>query len=312
MGALDDRALLEELAAISDVDERARRLFAEPRLLVPGVLERVADDLGGDDPATTPPELLEVLNLAYTLGAAVEADSQAYPLGLGPVERLWERVASGEIGSAYAAEVARGERLGRLLSPAYADRLCGLTLEAARDEPWQSALELHGLLVAAAEPDDADIAPEVRDRVAFDWILVALLALMRAPDDDLLQSARAAGDGLVARAGAAGDADAVAEALYRLGILHLDPYAARPALGPELRTAEAYLREAVASSVGRQYGVALEALAVALSALETHDEPVDRGEIVRLARESLPLLAGPDDVPYRLAAQAVLHDHGEA
>jgi hypothetical protein len=321
---VSDRALVEKLAGISDLDERTHRIFAEPRLLVPEVVERAADELGGD-PSTIPPPILETLNLVYALRAAVEADPEAYPLGLGPFERLWERIASGEIGSGYAAEIAREEQLARVLGPAYAERLGAVTGEAARDEPRQKAVELHGLLVAAVEAPRADVLPEVRDHVVSDWIVVVLLALMRTSDERLLRSARAAGDRLVERARAAGDDEAVANAVYRLGILHLDPYAAgagpdverrprdggMPAPVDALRIAEAYLREAAETASVRLRGMALEALAVALSTLEAHGAQVDREEIIRCAREALPLLDGPDDGPYRLAAQAVLRDHGE-
>jgi CHAT domain len=157
----------------------------------------------------------------------------------------------------------------------------------------------------------------------FDWLIVVLLALMQTSDESLLRSARTAGDRLVERARVAGDEETAANVVYRLGILHLDPYTAVPGLDDRargggmpapvdaLRVAEAYLREAAETGSGGLRGMALEALALALSALKAHGEIVDRDEIVRLAREALPLLDGPDYEPYRLAAQTVLRDHGE-
>lgn len=322
-----DRELLAELAAVSDPDERARRVFEKPRLLTPGVIERVADELSAES-SDTAPAFAGALHFVYSLRAAVEEDPTAYPLGLGPFEGLWERVASGEISKTYATAVVRDERLARMLSPPYTERLCRLTTETAREGRWRDAVDLHRLLVAAIESSsDGDVLHGVRDRIASDWMLVVLLALMKTSDPHLLESARAVGDQLVERARAAGNVEVAADSLYRLGILHLDPYTARPQLAVDrrddagegmpapaqaLRTAEMYLREAVAMASGRLRGMALEALAIALSDLKARGEPVDRKEIVRVAQSALPLLDHPEDAPYVLAVHTVLRDHGES
>ena len=277
--------------------------------------------------------------------AAVEVDAALYPLGLGPVERLWERQAGGEIRAERARELAGSAETLDSLAPVYVAALSGFAVASAERGEWRQALELQRLLVAAVEAlPPAPTADEISRTVSLDWPEVARWALLHVPDARMLHSAQAAGEAVAAEGLRTRNRLLSGTALYRLGVLLLDPYTVGAmAFGPSppgtgrhvilaelgedvtrvddeewrmpserdaLNQAAQYFRTAADVSEGRVRGLAREGLASTLYALEAAGEPIDRDELVSVAMLALEELDHVEDVSNRLHVQALLDEAG--
>src|SRR4051794_22784806 len=343
-----DLRLLRLVGAASSGRERSTVVFEHPRLLVPGAIEGLRHVVDKDASARSAiPNAVQAVAVVEELRARIEDDPSDYPVGFGPIESLWRQQELGEVSMARAEELARDPDVARSLAPFYVDALLKHAATLSAEGDWRRAVALQRLLLAAGDSPDPWSCPEtVRTRIVLGWLVVADLALMQMPDARILRSAREAGEQLVERARSAAEPATVAETLYRLGILHLDPYTAGRSregleaslrawkqrivdeLGDEvaklpvdvwrmppardaLRAAEHYLREAARGSLGRRRGMTLSALGAALLYLEVTGESVDRREIVEVHREAVELLDRDHDALLRMQALATLEQLGE-
>lgn len=338
--------LLRGFAALTSEDELQAFPFQYPLLLAP----RTQQALGGELAALPGEErarLAPFLQLLQNLRAALEARPGQYPIGVGPLERIWLRLGRGEIGADYAEELARAPETTALLSPLYVRVLSGFAVRGAVEGNWRQPVQLQRLVLAAVEvlPDSAETT-KLRQDVYLDWVEVVHFTLIKLPDGRLYRSARAAGDRLVEQARAAGDRAFLGAMLHRLGALHLDPYTAgrrstnfwqdinlwqrrlydelgeeiaflpeeelqMPAPAEALKLAVDYLRQAAGVREGHLKGLTLKAWVQALEWLDFVGEAVDRAELVRLGRQALELLDPEEEPEPRLAVMATLSRQDE-
>jgi CHAT domain len=339
-----DLDLLRAVAAAADDGTRAAALFRAPRLLVPEIAEQLSEAIADEDDGERT-RLVAALGFVRRMREAVEVDLDLYPLGLGPVERLWERQAGGEIRAERARELAGSAEILDSLAPVYVAALSGFAVVSAENGDWRQALELQRLLVAAVEAlPPTPTADEVSRTVSLDWPEVARWALLHVPDARILRSAQAAGEAVAEEGLRTRNRLLSGTALYRLGVLFLDPYTVGAmAFGPSspgtgqhvilaelgedvtrvseeewrmpsdrnaLNQAAQYFRASADVSEGRVRGLAREGLASTLYALEAAGEPIDRDELVSVAALALEELDPAEDVSNRLQVQALLDEAG--
>lgn len=240
---------------------------------------------------------------------------------------LWAQVLSGERDPLAAAESARNLASADDISDKLLAESANLAMRLALQEYLQDGLSLARLLLAVVTGQGARAAPRMTARVQCEFLEVARICLIKVPDPELLRTAHEAGDSALAWGREQGNEEIVSAASFRLGALYLDPYTTErgqetywlqqaawlrrgmSALGmsaidasdeslrafmplpvPALRTAEGYLRQAVAARSGEYRGLALKALVQALAALRGLGEAITSGDLDAVAQEALSLL----------------------
>lgn len=336
-----DLDLLRAVAAGITIEDQAEAVFRAPRLLTPGVAESLLvglEDLNEDERAG----LASAVQALRELRNAIEAGVAEYPLGLGPIEDLWERQLRGEITQRHAAELAASEVVVASLAPVYAAALSRLALTSSEQGEWRSALELQRLLLAGADAmTPSPVADEVGRLVRLDWVEVARWALLRVPDGRILRSAISAGERVAEEGLRVRNRALSSTTLYRLGVLCLEPYTVGegafsgglaehrlqllddsdvklvpedewrlPTAAEGLQMAESYFRNAAELSEGRVRGLVREGLVSTLYALEAAGEVIDRDELEQVAVLALEELDPEADLENRLAIQAILRAVG--
>jgi CHAT domain len=237
-------------------------------------------------------------------------------------ERLLLAVAHSEVDEAWAAERTRELVSTGVVEGSDLIRGSGATVDAAQSGSWRPALRVHRLLMSGVEFLSGPEAAEARRRVVSDWVEIVRHVLMEIPDGRLLRNAVERGDQMAAESSDETLRQYRGELLFRLGILHLDPYVGgrrggnrtaadqqwwerlRQELGPEfhklnaedyklpsvgvaMETSAAYLRKAAACWEGRLRGRALKALVEALFYLRTTGELVHDEELIEAAHGAL-------------------------
>ena len=336
-----DLDLLRAVAAGKTIEAQAEAVFRAPRLLTPGVAESLLVSLE-DVNEEERPGLASAVQTLRELRNAIEAGVAEYPLGLGPIEDLWERQLRGEVTQGGAAELAASEVVVASLAPVYAAALSRLALTSSEQGEWRSALELQRLLLAGADAmAPSQLADEVGRLVRLDWVEVARWALLRVPDGRILRSAISAGERVAHEGLRMRNRALSSTTLYRLGVLCLDPYTVgegafsgglaehrlrlladtdvkllpedewrMPTAAEGLRMAESYFRNAAELSEGHVRGLVREGLASTLYALDTAGEVIDRDELQQVAVLALEELDPEADLENRLAVEAILRDVG--
>src|SRR5579872_45652 len=249
-----------------------------------------------------------------------------YPVGPGPIEQIDKAQEDGQISADRALALAREPKNANSLSPFYVHVLCQHSVVLAVQGQWRRAVRLHKLMLEAAgvmrQSSESRFA---LDQVSLDWISVVAIALVDFPDKRLFTSALRAGEDLLK--GCHSENRVLrGEILYRLGILHLDPYTARKDLsnytqaifwwrkrvtdefasqfappapdelsmvepGDALLAAEQYFREALRSQEGVSRGKALKALVQTVEARQSlFNVSPQPQEIIDCCREALDLL----------------------
>lgn len=310
---------------VAAVDQAAvdRLLLAEPALLgvMPAAL--LAACAGSAESRAVAAERVAHFN------ALLLDDPGAYPVGDGPIERLWLRCHTGEITLATAESVARESGFVSTLHPAYLRRVSTQCADWVRKGRQRQALEMHALVRAGqGRLQSLARAPlSVRADLALNELELVSRVISQVADGALHRSAIDAGNALVAEAHSAQAADLEGNALHAMGILIINAYlqfsvdasyqtridewrrsgrSAEPM--PEAKDALAcgadYLRRASALRVGAARGVSLALLASVLEWQFTLAHRMQDGapgrrhvrndEAVRVAREALALLENDD------------------
>jgi len=212
------------LAAQSGKEDSVSFLFAHPLLLSPESwleFERWASGL--EPPARA--RALAQLSSLQRIHERVADRPYEYPIGVGPMEALWRRHQHGEVSFERARALAREPGLSSLLSLVYVRALSGLLESQAQREDWRIPVPCHRLLLEAVDargsgPDQA----EMWRTAVLAWLDIVARATNDVPDGRLFHHAVELGRGLERRSQERGDVQTQAEALHRLGVLHLDPY----------------------------------------------------------------------------------------
>jgi hypothetical protein len=97
-------------------------IFSRPLLLdhdVHDLLERELAELSAEDRGS----LANIVATLRSMRERIDAGEAPYPLGLGPVEALWQRMKSGEIRADYAERLVQDADLLAALTPEFVERL---------------------------------------------------------------------------------------------------------------------------------------------------------------------------------------------
>jgi hypothetical protein len=326
-GGLGDQAVLHWLLAEADPALRHGRLYAHPRLFVPGVIEALRPS-----PTAPEPEVTAVLDYAAGQRSSAERDPGHMPIGAGPIELLWSALGTSQASQSQVLARAATPVIASTMSVPYMMRLAELAWSAA--ERGTSGLTLARLLLAAATGEQPGIGDTLRWRAAVAFIDVVHRVLTANPDGPLLAEATRLGEQelpLAQRDG--GGAAAVVQ--FALGTMFLDPYTAEketwaypqriaewlrlearrgpgePSMPPAadaLRSAVRWLRESASTVTGRERGFARKALAQALVYQGALGETVDRDQIVDLLQGALQDLDPDRDTHDIVMTRAMLRD----
>jgi CHAT domain-containing protein len=321
--------LFAELAECESPAESINFVFAHPVLLSSEWQARFAALM----PTLPEPKQTSAAHALHSLGLMVESikrDRSKYPLGPGPVETLLARIRKGEITQTQGLEFARQPDTYHLLGLIYV-RILSLRAEnAARNNNWKDGLLIQKLILSALEArrSKLEIEQEAMDFCAtIHWLDIVARAVWDVPDGFLFRDAVARGESLANTIEDPGGFYAPGEILFRLGVLHLDPYvggrssdnyqlqwemwqrrftqerAARyegsvddaeriPPLRDALSKAADYLRRAAAVRAGVNRGFALKALLQTLVWQGVSGVPPQADEVQAVGSEALILLAG--------------------
>ncbi len=140
------------------------------------------------------------------------------------LETLWRGWRVGDITREVALAMAVKPEVTKTLMPAYVQKLNAFATDLVwRD--WEGAVVAQELTLAAVNAllPGAQTAT-MRHSAELEWIEVVTRAVWQVPDGRLFKKAVGVGKELVTKGGASGDKGLQANALHRLGVLHLDPY----------------------------------------------------------------------------------------
>ncbi|SEQ79906.1 CHAT domain-containing protein [Arthrobacter sp. OV608] len=189
------------------------------------------------------------LALLEAVARRLRHSPEDYPVGLGPIEQIWEEVRLRHISSRHAEEMMAEPSLMWQLSLAYVRALSRYAfLEIQQRERWRDGWILQEMLLTAVTPlchppsDTGELRPnlgfafsDMYEETVSDWLLAALPVLMTAPDGRLYRRAQRLGDVLLSRLRSTDDTEGVGRVLFRLAGLSLDPYKGLPLTQPQQR-----------------------------------------------------------------------------
>ena len=242
------------------------------------------------------------LRFLHSIRERCLADPLSYPLDGGPLERLWERLWTGEITLEYAERCAAAEVPG-VLTDVYALGVSAFAFEISRGGDWRRAFQVERLLLAAARTFRWQGAGEQPREVTArwvaerEWLEVAHSILTWLPHRGVYCDAVEIGEQLLSvNPLDLGDPDR-GLVLLRLGTLHLGPYTADKSSG-NYDLGQRIWNQRLADELGAEEVARLEQLYQPL--------PSPRQALARSAdylRSAMPLLSGPDK---GLCAQALV------
>jgi hypothetical protein len=240
------------------------------------------------------------------------------------LETLWQGWRAGDITREHALAMAANSVVTSTLTAAVVQKLNAFATDLVwRD--WEGAVFAQELTLAAVNAlPQSPSTTTMRQSAEFEWLEVVTRAVWQVPDGRLFKKAVEVGEQLATQSGASGDKVLQAKTLYRLGVLHLDPYMSgrnyanyniqlrdwRAALHdyygdklagvaheelypPEpaqsIEIAASYLRRAADLGTGIDKAFSLKALGQALESRRALDLPVDREEVAHCYHAALAL-----------------------
>ena len=267
-------------------------------------------------------------------GGFMEQHLAQWPRDQGPIELLASNVISGARTLEQALPAAKSPDIVQALSPAYVRVLARRTTSQSVDGSWQDAVSIFRLLLAAVDAlPPGEGTDDMRWFAGLEWVECVAAACHAVPDGRLFTDARKRGEALAAAEEAAGHLDRASEIRHRLGVLHLDPYAAGrtsrsyenqvrmwlerlPDLYGKAVTADpatavpnpvdafgtaiGFFEQALTNRAGEARGRTLKALAEAAMWREFAGGPADREKVEQSAQEALTLLPAekyPAEIP---------------
>jgi hypothetical protein len=216
----------ERASAFDDSKQALAFIWAHPALLWskswPSIEEWIA---------TRPPDERQYLGAhleaVRKLGTSLEQNSSQWPGDVGPIELLAHKVISGERTLDQTLPYARTAEVFETLCPPYVGILARRATRDAINGSWQNAVIVFRLLLEALDAlPPGGGGDEMRWLAGVEWIECAGAACHAVPDGRIFNDARQRGEALAKAEELAGRLQDAAKAWHRLGVLHLDPYAA--------------------------------------------------------------------------------------
>jgi hypothetical protein len=219
-------AIFEELEECESSADAHEFVFAHPVLLSPEWQARFSA-VTKKLPEVTQVRADQVLRLLALTVKNLRQDMSRYPIGTGPLERLYRLVRKGEITESRGLELASQSDTYRLLGLVYVRMLSIHAERAARGGDWKTGLLIQKLILSALEARRSEL---VIDQATMDfcatvhWLDIVARAVWDVPDGRLFHDAVGRGEALANTVDDPGGFYAPGEILHRLGVLHLDPY----------------------------------------------------------------------------------------
>jgi hypothetical protein len=320
-------AIFTELLTQAPSAEAVDFVFAHPVLLSPQWHERFAA-FAESLSQSAREEAERRLQSLNQMSQALHQGLTRYSIGRGPLEMLYARVSRGEVTEETGVELAGQPQISCLLSLIYVRKLSFYAEQTARNGEWRQGLVVQKLILSALEARrrELELEQEAMDFCAtIHWLDIVARSVWDVPDGRLFRDAVTRGEALAQTIDSPDGFYAPGEMLYRLGVLHLDPYtsgrttanydmqwglwqqrlaqfwtakygaapddAARiPTLKAALPKAADYLRRAAEVRQGARRGVALKALLQALVWQHVAGEPPDSVEVQGVGGEARSLL----------------------
>lgn len=212
-----------------------------------------------------------------------------YPLGDGPLERIYEAAAVGELRLDRALELAAAPEVTSRLSAAYAHAFGFHAARNAVRGRWREGLMQHQILLSAARTASGPEARMARIYAEREGLVTVASVLQHVAMGAAYSDAMAGGEWLVKTIDPVKEQSLLAETFHYLGVLNLDPFTAHRTfenhdlehrtwltrtvqeLGPEainglpttveaLKRAQDYLQHAIRLAAGVQLGDSMKAL----------------------------------------------------
>jgi hypothetical protein len=226
---MNDRDVLhifEELTDCASTAELVAFVFAHPVVLSLEWQTRFAD-FAKDLPEKKLAKIAHALQSVDLMTRSLDQDLSKYQIGPGPVEKVYARIRNGEITEARGVEIAAQPGIYGLLSLIYVRRLSIDAEAMARSDDWKSGLLIQTLVLATLDARRSQlwIDQEAMDFcAAVHWLDIVTRAVWDVPDGSLFRDAVARGEAFASTIQDPGGFYQPGEMLYRLGVLHLDPY----------------------------------------------------------------------------------------
>ena len=276
----------------------------------------------GQQPAAKQQYLRGQLQALRNLAEGLSGQPWQWPRDTGPIHALARKVSGGEWTLPHALALAAGPEVSGNLTPLYVQVVAERARVQSVNGDWPDAVTIFRLLLAALDalPDGGPGTPEMRRHGVVNWIETAGAACMAVPDGRLFRDALRRAEAYLPTEA---DPAAAADAMHRLGVLHLDPWisgrssqnygndiriwrqrladtygpavAADPAAAmPEpveaLTAAVGWFQRALPHRTGEERGRTLKALAESLVWREIAGGEADRAAVRAYANEALSLL----------------------
>jgi CHAT domain-containing protein len=257
---IDD--LVTRFSALATLRERRSFILDHPVMISMPVVQAFMEL-----PPDTAVEFLKSIDVAggqvemVSGGLSVGFNPDRYPVGNGPIERLWADVEAKKILLPVAIERVRQPAFCDDLTFVYVKALCDKcrdlldTDRALAATRQRIVVEATEALAAGTPLAAADDVWKMRCAGAYTWMETAGGWLVEVADPRTLAHAAAIGERLIRECEVRGDQEQLGRLLWRLGVLYIDPYTAARQLDHEhnLRFALRLWQERFADRLGAEY-----------------------------------------------------------
>ena len=213
----------EQYAKIEAREDRRVYGFENPALLSRPSLWTIYDHLKENHREAQESPFFQYLEELNGARMTLARNPDAYPLGVGPVERLAERYERGEVSISEAIEIAGSAEYASLISPVYVHAIVWQSLRLAKTTEWERAVYFGRLVAEAAieETSNKEVNEDLVNTIT-GFTQIALLACSRAPDDSIFNEAVGLLQRLLDGYSAQADPTFEGNLLHTLGTLYSD------------------------------------------------------------------------------------------
>jgi hypothetical protein len=224
--------LIAKFASLQTAEERRTFLLDHPVMISLSVVRAIAER---EDMALDFFKTIDVVGGRVSMvdgGISVSFNADRYPVGRGPIERLWRRIEAKEILLTLAIELAKRPEVSSILTFVYVKALCDhchqlIGTDRARACITQRVVvEATEALVTAETLVTADEVWQMRRAAGHVWLQAAAMYLVDVADPRVLIHATAVGDRLIGECRRRNDQEYLPLLLKCMGVLYLDPYTA--------------------------------------------------------------------------------------
>ena len=224
--------LLAKFASLHSAEDRRAFLLDHPVMISFSVVPTI---VARDDVAVAFAQTVDVVGgrlMPVDGGVSINFNADRYPVGQGPIEKIWRQIEAKEILLARGIELARQPQFSNLLTFVYVKSLCDhcyslLGVESQRACIMQRVVVEATEALATANPlVSADEIWQMRRAAGLVWIEAASQYLVETADPRILQHATALGGLLTDECQRQNDQEYLPAFFKNMGVLYLDPYTA--------------------------------------------------------------------------------------